>query len=336
MAKQSTTTMTKQERAEARAKARPLRDLTENVEATPKTHKVRKAKKPAKAAKVLKVAKVAKVKPVAKTKRAARPRKIKAIEAAASKGLLAPAGKDLSVTKYKALVKLDEPEGIKPSKEMYAAFQQAYDFLNKRFFASALPQVVLIFARKPRSHGYFHAQRWTSGEATTHELALNPDTMQRSPREVVSTILHEMCHVAEHVNGTAPKKAYHNRAFFTLMKSVGLHCSKSGEVGGPETGAQMTHYIEPNGPFEPALVDLLSTGWKFSWASFVIPKALKKKSRQGARVKYTCPESGLTAWGRGGMILRAFDEAWEDGDDLPPIMQEETPEGYGDAGSDDN
>lgn len=302
-------TMTKEERAAARAKARPV--------------------KPVKDVKEVKA--TAKVKKPVKAKKTAKVRKPKQIENAAAKPLVAPASKPLSNTKFKALSALPEPEAGKPSPVMYKNFQAAYDFLNKRFFASSLPQCVLVLSRKPNSHGYFHAKRWTSGENTTHELALNPDTLQRSPRDVVSTILHEMCHVAEHVNGTAPKKAYHNKAFFELMKSVGLHCSSTADVGGKETGAKMSHYIEPKGVFEPALADLLATGWKFEWASFVQPKSAKKKSRQGARVKYTCVDTGKAVWGAGGLVVRYFPEDWEDGDELPPIMQEEIPEGYGDA-----
>lgn len=284
--------MTKAQRAETRAKLRPLKDMPPEGQMQKK-----KRKTPAQSE---------------------------------AKPLVAPGKTEISITKAKQVLKLDTPED-KPSKKMYAQFQHAYDFFNKRFWSGALPNVILVFNRKPRSAGYFHAQRWTNGDATTHEVALNPDLLKRGSLHCAMVLLHEMCHVSEFVNGTAPKKAYHNRAFFKEMLRVGLHCSSTFEVGGKETGTSMGHYVEPNGPFTPAFDDLLKSGWSFEWSSFVLPAKAKKKSRQGKRVKYTCPETDLTCWGRGGMALRAFPDDWEEGDDLPPLMQEEAPEDYGEA-----
>ena len=80
----------------------------------------------------------------------------------------------------------------------YAGFEGAYDWFNTRLFAGKLPPCLMTLQRKAKSRGYFATDRfghWADAQASTDELALNPDTfVDRSDKDILSTLVHEMCH----------------------------------------------------------------------------------------------------------------------------------------------
>ena len=106
----------------------------------------------------------------------------------------------------------------------YEAFQRAYDFFNVELFAGALPNVLVTMQRQAKAYGYFSPERFIgrAGEEVTHELAMNPDHFGRTDEEILSTLVHEMCHLWQHVCGTPPRKSYHDKEWAAKMKQVGL------------------------------------------------------------------------------------------------------------------
>src|SRR5207248_9605496 len=79
----------------------------------------------------------------------------------------------------------------------YRACEHAYDWFNAELFENALPPCLITLHRKARSRGYFANDRFEhrAGGSTTDEIALNPDTFRgRSDKEILSTLVHEMCH----------------------------------------------------------------------------------------------------------------------------------------------
>ena len=80
----------------------------------------------------------------------------------------------------------------------YEAFQRAFTTsYHAQLFDGRLPYVLVTLTRRPRTRGYFSADRF-SGRATpgtVHELALNPDHFGRTDAEILSTLVHEMAHV---------------------------------------------------------------------------------------------------------------------------------------------
>ncbi len=134
----------------------------------------------------------------------------------------------------------------------YGGLQAAYDHFNAELFDGLLPAVFITYQRKTNSRGYFSPERFSAraGSVGRDEVALNPDTfIGRSDEEICSTLVHEQCHVWQEHHGTRPSRGYHNKEWGATMKSVGLHPSTTGVPGGKETGARVTHYIIPNGPF---------------------------------------------------------------------------------------
>jgi hypothetical protein len=103
--------------------------------------------------------------------------------------------------------------------------------------------------------------------ATTHEIALNPETFgTRTPEQVLSTLAHELAHHYQLHTGTAPRAGYHNVSFAELMQSIGLPVSSTGKPGGKRTGYQMTHWIEQGGRFMQVIAPLLEGGFRARWA----------------------------------------------------------------------
>src|SRR5262245_3396550 len=170
----------------------------------------------------------------------------------------------------------------------YSAFQQAFDFFNKELFGGGLPAVMITLQRRGSTFGYFSPKKFAGrAEATTtHELALNPDHFGRTDEKILSTLVHEMAHLWQESFGKPSRRNYHNKEWAAKMKTIGLYPSSTAEPGGKETGARISHYIVPGGPYELAFARLKTTGFELRWQSRADPNRKKKAE---SKTKYTCP-----------------------------------------------
>lgn len=211
-----------------------------------------------------------------------------------------------------------------PTGDTYAAFQLAYDRLNRRLFKGELPHCMITLRTFGKARGYFSPHRFANLQtvATTHEIALDPrQFIERTPVEILSTLAHEMCHLWQQEFGSPSRNAYHNREWGEKMKSIGLHPSDTGQPGGKETGQKVSHYIIEGGPFETEATKLVESG-KFQqvWIDVEgllaanvkgpLAKLAPRKgpkggggSKSGKRIKYTCPECRASVWGKGGLVV---------------------------------
>jgi len=201
---------------------------------------------------------------------------------------------------------------IKPTKETYDQFQQAYDYLNRTLFDGVLPNCLITLQRRNRTYGYFSGDRFGRTDGLmTDEIALNPRHFHNRPvNEVLSTLAHEMAHLWQHHHGKPGRGRYHNRQWTERMKEIGLQPTATGEVGGQETGDSIHHYVVPDGPFDAAVRKLMARGFSITWIEK--PQAAPKKENEeaegpeqeppggksGKRVKYTCPRCQLNAWAK--------------------------------------
>ena len=95
--------------------------------------------------------------------------------------------------------------------------------------------------------------------------------------DILSTLVHEMCHLQQQQLGTPPKNAYHNKEWGSLMRAVGLYPSSTGEPGGKRTGIRVSHYIIQDGPFVGAADELLDSGFDLPYYRLPNPtKEIKK------------------------------------------------------------
>jgi hypothetical protein len=89
------------------------------------------------------------------------------------------------------------------------------------------------------------------------------------------------------------------------MKSIGLQPSDTGEPGGKETGQSVTHYIIPGGPYTKAYAKLKAKGFQLHWQS--APAGKQAKAKKASKTKFTCPDCGANARGKGGLHLICAD-----------------------------
>ena len=185
-----------------------------------------------------------------------------------------------------------------PTAETYTGLERAYDFFNERLFENRLPPVLFTLTRKRGAHGYFWADQFANKDAdlgTVHEVAMNPQSMDRTIEAVLSTLVHEMTHVEQQVYGSPSKGGHHNHAWADLMLRIGL-TPDNGKGG--MTGRKVTHSIDVGGPFEVALADLMP----FDLPYFTKPKAAAEKKKDLSKVKHECG-CGNKAWAKMGSRL---------------------------------
>jgi predicted SprT family Zn-dependent metalloprotease len=212
---------------------------------------------------------------------------------------------------------------LRPTDETYQGFQAAYDHFNTELFAGRLPACMITLRTFGKARGYFSPDRFVhlADVTTTHEIALDPrQFMDRTAIEVLSTLVHEMCHLEQAEHGKPSRNGYHNRQWAQYMDAVGLVASNTGQPGGKRTGQAMTHYIAPEGPFELAAGRLLDSGrFVLGWADTAgfhtgngktttgrgAEPAGKKTA--GTRHKYVCPECRAAVWGRPGLAIACVD-----------------------------
>jgi len=190
---------------------------------------------------------------------------------------------------------------VTPSRAMYAALHTAFDFFNDELFGSKLPPVMLLVHRKKNAHGYFWSDKWakTDGEeGRLAEIAMNPETMGRTPTVVLSTLVHEMAHHWDFENNEVPKSG-HGKLWAAKMDELGLTPTSTGAEGGKRTGRKVTHMIVDGGPFAVACAKLLDRDdLDMSW--FSPPAGAGEKKQDKSKVKHTCPDCQFNAWFKAG------------------------------------
>lgn len=187
----------------------------------------------------------------------------------------------------------------------YKALQEAFVYFNEKLWNGHLPDVIVTLQRKRNTHGYFHAQQFTTkvGDSETrHEIALNPQTMGRSDREVISTLVHEMAHLWQETFGKPSKRGYHNAEWGSEMDRIGLTPTASGSPGGKRTGHSVTHIIVDGGQYDNLFTELVLTGFKLTWAGRSASDKTKGK-KDTSKTKYTCPLCNSNAWAKPNALL---------------------------------
>ncbi|WP_394803647.1 SprT-like domain-containing protein [Niabella hibiscisoli] len=97
-----------------------------------------------------------------------------------------------------------------------------FDYYNLTLFANELPPCLINLSRRRNTMGFFAPERWEDKKnKIVHEISLNPDLLKRTIKEWHSTLVHEMAHLWQRVNGTASPHRYHNRIWGIRWKQSG-------------------------------------------------------------------------------------------------------------------
>jgi len=223
------------------------------------------------------------------------------------------------------------PDEYSPVFDLAPRFQEAFDFFNGELFGGRLPKVLITTQRHRGANGFFCADSYQERafddkglpeppKFTVHEIAMMPDAMfGRTDREVLSTLVHEMCHLEQQELGKPSRNGYHNKEWAKYMKAVGLEPSSEGKydvrnpalteeerkaaVEGTSTGQKVSHFILPGGKFDRACGALQDRGFTLLLQQAPILHIKPPKSK----VKYTCPDCGLRAWAKPGSSLACGD-----------------------------
>lgn len=179
-------------------------------------------------------------------------------------------------------------------KQIYKAFRR----FNRHLFDNELPPCLIeIHRHRRKERGHFIPGVWletnSQGEIIKEkdEISLNPKTFKhRTTEEILSTLVHEMCHQFQHHFGKPGKNGYHNREFARIMKQVGLIATETGKEGGKSTGYKVTHYIDQKGVFIKIARKLIVDGMNFDGF------AIKPYGKDRSKSKHTCPECEINAW----------------------------------------
>lgn len=198
----------------------------------------------------------------------------------------------------------------RPTEVQFRAFQQMYDYMNRTVFGGGLKPVILNFSRRAKTLGFFAPDRWTRSAGTAgvrvHEISLNPAYLAlRPPRDVASTLVHEMVHLWQQEFGKPSRTGYHNAEWADKMEAVGLMPSTTAAPGGARVGQAVSHYVFDDGPFARAF-EAMPGAFLLPWQSYE-PSTTGKPKAPSSKFKYTCPSCGANAWGKGQLNLRCGD-----------------------------
>ncbi len=202
---------------------------------------------------------------------------------------------------------------MNPTNETYDTLNAAYSFFNKELFNGKLPTCLITMQRNGKSRGYFCAERFQVRKSDKpfkiHEIAINPHHFDdRTDEEIISTLVHEMCHLWQQEYGEPPRRNYHDREWAEQMKVIGLMPSNTGEEGGRITGQSMTHYILKNGKYDQLIKKFFTDHKPLQYEDS--PELEIARAKKKNKVKYTCPKCYLNAWGKPGIsILCGTDKA---------------------------
>jgi predicted SprT family Zn-dependent metalloprotease len=197
---------------------------------------------------------------------------------------------------------MNTAQGNSPTHEQWQAYQRVYDYMNEILFEGRLPGCILNLSRRSHSYGFFAPIRWHNKESTTHEISLNPDMLERPLIDIMSTLVHEMCHLWKHEFGKKKGKttAYHCKEWAAKMVEVGLipFNIKHPEL---QTGYRVSHTIAEGGRFMKAFNEM-PPAYYIPWQSSKPGRSAAHKQRSN-KVKYTCIRCQNNVWGKSGLEL---------------------------------
>ena len=120
---------------------------------------------------------------------------------------------------------------IDNSKDIEKELTRIYDRFNHHFFNDELPEVMITFTPTRGIYGHMTTiPVWGSDiYEDKYELNISAFDLDRSPREVCETLLHEQCHLYNIIHGIkdcSNKGRYHNTNFKRTAEKHGLICQE--------------------------------------------------------------------------------------------------------------
>jgi hypothetical protein len=116
---------------------------------------------------------------------------------------------------------------------------EAFEFFNKELDCNLDTPVFTLIPNRGRQsyYGWYWADRWKDGKKTLPEINITADTLKRSVEEICETLIHEMAHYQNNVNGIQDCNAnqYHNKMFKKQAEAFGLKVERMRNKGYAKT-----------------------------------------------------------------------------------------------------
>ena len=129
-----------------------------------------------------------------------------------------------------------------------------FDLLNTEYFESTLSRPTITIQSTPRAYGHFtlNDDTWISSVGISHEINIGAGTLSRPIEEICATLLHEMVHYFNYINGIqdcSRGNTYHNKQFKQAAEQRGLTVEHSEKYGGSHTSPteELLDFVIENG-----------------------------------------------------------------------------------------
>ena len=126
-------------------------------------------------------------------------------------------------------------ETIKTSRTA-AYLEKLFRTLNAHYFDNELEEPIITIQSTPRAYGHVTvAKSWSRADGEQrHELNIGAGTLDRPIENVVSTLLHECCHLwnmQQGIQDTSRGGTYHNKRFKATAEARDLRISYDRRIG---------------------------------------------------------------------------------------------------------
>ena len=181
--------------------------------------------------------------------------------------------------------------------------EKMFRALNTRFFDGKLPEPVITLKKTPGAYGHITCGKtWIAGTEQRHEINISTATLDRPIEETTATLLHEMCHLYNMVNGikdtSGGGNSYHNKLFKRTAEAHGLMVDHSKQYGWTITSPslELLEFIELQGwqaiqmtegqPWQ----DMIGTGTGSRAPGAANGGAAKPPKRPSSTQRWICPK----------------------------------------------
>lgn len=112
---------------------------------------------------------------------------------------------------------------------------KVFKLVNEEYFNNSLELPTITIQSTVGAYGHVSVNKvWHNNESFTRELNLSADYLNRPIENVVSTLIHEGCHLYAMQSGikdTSNNGVYHNKRFKALAEERGLYISRHEKYG---------------------------------------------------------------------------------------------------------
>lgn len=196
-------------------------------------------------------------------------------------------------------------------KNMQEVLEYGFDILNKVYFNSELPPIVISIMSSPRSNGHFTCGKvWRSEEARMHEINISAEHLDRPIENIMATMMHEMVHYycsLNNINDVSQGGRYHNMKFKEEAEKRGLIITQGHYIGWSITepsiefmnvisdyGIKKPLDINRDGEMGISIIGIGGLAGLTGLNGKVGPDGIQINKKKTSTRKYVCPHCGNT------------------------------------------